>query len=294
MYSGGGPANTVLEIQGPIENGLFDRIVLTIAENDRELPDVVWVQSPGGDLEEAMKIGRFLRNSFSVVRPQRPSDKQENYCDSACAIIVLASRSYEDSDDVIGLHRPYFSPSQYSGLSLSQAKNSYKSLEHAFYQYLIDMGIKERIVDRIMATSSDQIWSVTMSELLEMNGQPPYVEEWIKAQCPANLSKDGWDQYSAMATYDGLLYFLKDCPEFFLRDQLSNNAEFILNGPSDPSACGMVDFYLEKFKSSGGFDSELREVIGEKVESYFGCTGEVKKRARAEFRSSEHFPSALK
>jgi hypothetical protein len=89
-----------LYIVGKISKSDADYIVQH--ENER---GSVWVylDSPGGEVDAALKIGQIIRkNEWSVTVPGNSK------CFSSCALIYIAG-VWRMNVGLIGLHRPYFS-----------------------------------------------------------------------------------------------------------------------------------------------------------------------------------------
>lgn len=176
----------------------------------RGVPDVVLMSSSGGDLTEAMLVGRLFRGLFVVVLPNVSSPEMPSECNSACAAIVLSSRTYASSSDVIGLHRPYFDANLYAELSISDARRNYERLEKEFREYLLEMGVKQHLIDRIMSKSSKEAWYVSLGDFIKENGQPPYIQEWLLARCPGSESNN--PECISEATSVARLSYLKGMP----------------------------------------------------------------------------------
>ena len=101
-----------LFIDGEIEKGDYHRLISVIL-NYGNIPSGGGITSPGGDVIEAMKIGRFIRkNHMSLVLVQP--------CDSACAFIVFAA--VKRVAGKLGLHRPRYDPQYFSQLTGEDAK----------------------------------------------------------------------------------------------------------------------------------------------------------------------------
>src|SRR5665213_1124172 len=77
----------------------------------------VELDTPGGDVMEAIQIGRLIHDRFifTVVKPER-------VCASACVFILIAGASHTPTNSAhIGLHRPSFDPSYFANLTPQQA-----------------------------------------------------------------------------------------------------------------------------------------------------------------------------
>jgi len=252
-------------ITGPIEKGDYKKV---IAKSDYFIKNMEGVQlnfilnSSGGNVEEAIKIGRFFRESLSQVYVWGNSFMHEssegakfviqnsakhwtkknqhqntiiysdtnpitpdNYkkCYSACVLMFLGGVSKQISDNyfaessgakssrskvipVIGLHRPYFIPSEYAKFSINQAKQNYAKLESLVRQYLKEMNSPQSLIDRMFNKASNEIDLVKDKEFRTLfHIKEPYYEEWIIAKCetishkPA-LNKSELSKYKILAS----------------------------------------------------------------------------------------------
>lgn len=67
------------------------------------------LDSPGGDIIEALAIGREVRRRFMLTGVVRKME-----CDSAC-VFILAAGVERVGDGKVGLHRPAFDPTFFAG-----------------------------------------------------------------------------------------------------------------------------------------------------------------------------------
>lgn len=167
----------ILWVKGEIAKGDYGSL-LTLLQKRNAFPFIVRIQSPGGDVIEAMRIGRLARKALLDVEPEYMR------CNSACALIVFSSAVNPDGDWGIGLHRPFYDKQYFAGLSFEQAQAKHKALDRSVREYLIEMNVPTAIIDKMMAVASDEIVSLNLRQYREENGiRPPAVDEWLKARC---------------------------------------------------------------------------------------------------------------
>lgn len=263
----GDDSNTVLWISGEITSGLYRQVVNRIQAWGK-FPDRVLISSPGGNVEEAMKLGSLFRGAFTLVMPN-------GKCNSACAVIVFSSRTYIADESVIGLHRPYFSPDTYSALSLNEAKKLQKSIEDQLSTYLRSMGVRDGIIERMLSRSSADIWDITMQEFVDLNGQPSHIQEWLLAQCPP-LTEEEQSAIENLLAYDSFLHFVKDCPEYSETGSFGNGG----------GACGWARYYHRGYLEGLKLGAEGRSRIKERSIEAMNCQDDAIGRARQEFFES--------
>jgi hypothetical protein len=188
-----------LYLEGEIEQGDYHRIMQVLLDLDA-LPRTISLNSPGGDIEEAIKIGKLLRRALFQSTISRFGQ-----CDSACFILwVSAVRKFHASvrtdqnttewEGKIGLHRPYYGRSEYSQLTTGEAKNAYHKLDMSVRQYLSELKIPSDITERMFRTKSTDADYVSDAFLIDKLGtEAPFFEEWLIAKCGELTSEEKSD-----------------------------------------------------------------------------------------------------
>jgi len=150
--------------------------------------------SPGGDVDEALKIGRLFRKHLILAdAPWRKPDGsiwiygldrtapcrgQNCTCASACAFIWFGA---VERDGTVGLHRPYIDDPMFAGLPPAEASIRYRQMLDSVVRYLNEMEVPKSIIESMTATSSGDIrWVDTIDEGLD---RPPSIAEWVGASC---------------------------------------------------------------------------------------------------------------
>lgn len=132
--------------------------------------------SDGGNLEETMNIGylvKLLKWKVIVI----------DHCYSACSIIAMSS-VYRVFAGEVGLHRPYFSSALYGELAPYYVEQWHRKMNSELKQYLVDAYVPEWVIERMMSTSSREMWTLTAVEANSViSNFPPYFEEMILARC---------------------------------------------------------------------------------------------------------------
>jgi hypothetical protein len=196
-HSGG----TGAVLEGKIEAGDFDKLRKFIFLN---LTEQVYLASPGGELAEAMKIGRLLRGlKLSTIVPARfPSadlqkqaasmhglqDAKANFlCASACFFIFVAGIHRDSdlsSDGILGIHRPYLSDADLRALAPDNAMAQATRARSLVEQYARDMGVAGKYVDKMFAVSKDEIRWINDDEFAsDFLGFIPELADWVGARC---------------------------------------------------------------------------------------------------------------
>jgi hypothetical protein len=190
--------HTGIVIEGSIEHGAFANFERKIKQG-RGFISNVFLRSPGGDVEEAIKIGRLIRElKIKTNVPiqskgphacygQKPLMAENCTCESACFLIFAGG--VDRSGYIVGLHRSYY-PHQYlRTMSAEEATSRTKAARAKVDQYLTDMEVPRSFIDRALATPSEDMDFLTSTEIEKyFSGFTPDVDEWVKAKC-GNFNK---------------------------------------------------------------------------------------------------------
>lgn len=184
-----------LYLNGEIKKQDYTKLLVAIAARG-EFPDRVSINSIGGDVMEAMRIGRLLRNGLVETLAV-------GTCNSAC-LFVLVGGTVRNAISTIGVHRPKFNEEYFSGLSANEARKKYKELQKLTKDYLVEMDIPENTTELMFKTPSSTMHFIVearpgMEEQFEKTvGQnPPAYEEWIAAKC-GRLTQDEKDDIAVL------------------------------------------------------------------------------------------------
>ena len=208
----------VVLIHGEIRPGDYDRFVASLRAwrsshpEGLHIPSVV-LASPGGDVREAMRIGRTVRElSLQVLVPSRvpfrdgdPESRvegwptPENFCHSSCFLIYIAGvdrksqalltmreSTFEEvfaAPTPIGIHRPYFNPTFFAGLDSAEARVAYGKMEAEVRDYLRYMGLSERWVETVFRIPSTTVRRLTWDDVREIGERESSWDEWLRATC---------------------------------------------------------------------------------------------------------------
>lgn len=144
-----------------------------------EGPDV-YLNSPGGDLQEALKIGRLIRNagkqtiigSLAGVDTFEGTNRPDGYpkkgrCESACAYAFMGGQERRLGSGKLGLHRFY---STERGLTSDEAQ----FLSGLLVEYMVEMGIDARLFLAASKEGADGMYYVSEAEALDYSIVTPY------------------------------------------------------------------------------------------------------------------------
>lgn len=188
---GAHPYETI-QIAGKIEAGDFDRLVDLVKKHE-VVPGIVGINSPGGDVVEAMKIGYFMRRFLIEYW-------HSNQCNSACVYIVFGSvqRAVNPFNGQYGLHRPFFDPDYFSGLTSLEAEKRYKELKSGLESYFHEMDVPKSLSTKIFSVPSNEVVYLSSAKMIDLIGyRSPGYDEWIISKCGA-LSNNEKDDLRAL------------------------------------------------------------------------------------------------
>lgn len=134
---------------------------------------ITYLDSPGGDVNASMSIGRALRNLDSLVHVDEGST-----CASSCVLVLAgAGRRYVDLKSRVGIHRPYRIDSESS--TPENEKRKYLELGKIVEAYLDSMNVNNRLFSDMLRISPKDIKFLTKDELVAYGiwNDDPYIEE---------------------------------------------------------------------------------------------------------------------
>jgi hypothetical protein len=184
------------------------------------------LRSPGGDVDEAMKIGRIVRAKLlRTVAPISsaegnvcfmrglPEHAPECVCLSSCFLVYAGGVTR--GGNVLGLHRPRYDEAFFAKLPLEEANRRYGAVIERIKAYLLEMGVGDRYLDRMLRVSSSEMEILSKEDAdRDLNGSIPAMAEWLKAKCGEIPEKE----QKAMSSLT-LYMALKDLPYSKLDDE---------------------------------------------------------------------------
>lgn len=138
-------------------------------------PISIFLNSSGGDVDEAMKIGRLIRK-YNINTKIAAGD----FCLSSCFLVYMSgvrrdlgfevyidttlkqpySTSYELSP--LGIHRPYFDREKFADLPSNVASKMYKAKQDDVESFLSEMGAENFFIQKMKNTPSDEMFTLTL------------------------------------------------------------------------------------------------------------------------------------
>jgi hypothetical protein len=189
-YSNGACFNALLS--GQITKGDFKKVAAIYARNHPYLGHFTLL-SIGGDVEEAIKIGRLFRRYLILAEAPTghgepavlldPSNIQRIACQgancvcaSSCALIWFGAVLREGT---VGLHRPHFAGTGFAQLAPAEAETTYRPVLNRLRRYLEEMEAPESAIEAMLGTSSADIQWINDDNL----DRATSFSEWLEAAC---------------------------------------------------------------------------------------------------------------
>jgi len=154
------------------------------------------IDSDGGDVQEAMGIGKFIRQgnfntavSWShVIKKNNDIDfdfTTKGQCVSSCVLIYAGGveKSFNPENSKIGIHRPYFS-SLDSNMSINEIKIAREKMLKTIKDYLSEMEVNPSLTEDMLGTPPERVRYLTVSELekYRLVGKDPNHDEYETAK----------------------------------------------------------------------------------------------------------------
>jgi hypothetical protein len=192
-------------LEGRIDVGDCDKIKSLVY---REQPDNIFLASPGGNLAEALEIGRFVRAlklktivpsassnvdlRSKVAANHKVSNPKSNYmCASACFFVFVAGVNRVNDVDIddwhpalLGIHRPFLSENELRLLSADKALSEVQQTRAMVESYFKEMGVPTKYADQMFSVRKDAVrWIGAKDFEADLNGVISGLRDWLDARC---------------------------------------------------------------------------------------------------------------
>lgn len=159
----------VMTVTGTIETGDAERFTEFLERLDT--PEVIYLNSLGGSVIDALSIGRKIRDMETET-----AMSDADVCLSACPYI-LASGTLRDIPDGawVGVHQHFFG--QNAALPAFLAVEDIQRGQGEVMAYLDDMGINPLVMQHALVTPPDEIYILTQDELQAYGFLPENAED---------------------------------------------------------------------------------------------------------------------
>lgn len=145
-------------LEGAIAPGDGERLAKLLEERGEELQGVI-LNSPGGSVQDALQLGRYLRQ-----RGLNTALRAGDICYSACPYLLAGGVAREVPEGgSVGVHQHYFGQSTL--LPAFVAVESIQRGQGEVMTYLDEMGIDPLVMQHALVTPPDEIYVLLPEEL---------------------------------------------------------------------------------------------------------------------------------
>ena len=186
-FSGEVSKAEALLLRGEIVPGDYEYL-LDVIRSDQER---FWrstgfvLASPGGDIQEALKIAHLIKGTYSTVWVGNAGGP----CVSACFFMFISAVRREAGNKTIGIHRPYIHPRRMISMSPREAETLQEKVLREARLYLENQDVPTNLIDKMFQFSSMEVYWLSNDEITEQLGRrSPWYEQFLIAKCGFNKS----------------------------------------------------------------------------------------------------------
>lgn len=210
----------VISLTGEISEGDFEEYLMffEMIQNKGQIVTTVGLNSNGGSVEEALKIGHHIRKN-------KISTYVTDVCYSSCALIYYGGLQRYTFKGKVGVHRSYFKDAK--GVTFDEMENALNKNHKMIEKYFRTMRVPDEIIQSFLSTSSQSIKIVEE----KTKTRDRLFAEFLLSNCGAYPSyiplKDDWlcsetDGRAWMVKKNGVLIPFEKA-EYFLLDNYTRS-----------------------------------------------------------------------
>ena len=147
---------------GTIDPGAADRFAAEIRKRGAYVKTVI-LHSPGGSVQDAIRIGRLIRDSkFNTAV------EDGGYCASSCPLVFAGGvERTAGAKSAIGVHQ-VFAATGIAGGDLADGMTNAQRISAECQRYLRDMGVDAQVWIHAMETPKDELFYFRPEELISL------------------------------------------------------------------------------------------------------------------------------
>lgn len=179
------PGKKMIQLSGPIEKGDSEKLLALIKSDPVSFfqTDTIDLSSPGGSVEEALKLAKVIESSALAVLVNT-----DDICASACFLLYVSGQERMNVGTVL-IHRPYFPATTVSPDSHSTYLALTERMLLETRQYLIMKSVPDAIIDKMMSRSSSDAYKLTWQDTINIGAMNPVLEEQAIRTCGISNSQ---------------------------------------------------------------------------------------------------------
>jgi hypothetical protein len=184
-----------IEMSGEIRDGDTQRLSTVLASDRSRIGGdrFLLLESLGGDIREALRIGEVVKSAMLITTLVRIADMDEDkrrHCVSACVLVFLAGADRLALKGKLGIHRPNFDPTRYQKQDPLQISRAQIELEDAVRGYAQSHGVSDQLIGKMMAHSSKDVYWLSKDEQSALEGEQSWYQEIMIATCRYDPSRE--------------------------------------------------------------------------------------------------------
>jgi hypothetical protein len=190
--------NVWLLMSGEIRPGDYQKLLEFLRIHVIDITGkAVVISSQGGDVAEAIRIGKFIKSTYVpvVVGPRY------GRCASACFIIFASAAQRVSMGGFIGIHRPSLKPENVRRLPLMEAQREESQQSHNLAQYLHSLEVPEQLIEEMLANAPKSMHWLSNDELAQLGQRAAWYEQLLVARCGLDTRKEA----AALKSHDRYL-----------------------------------------------------------------------------------------
>jgi TPR repeat protein len=186
-----------VKVEGEIAPGDAKKL-LGFYNTYAEMMSPVYLRSKGGNVEEAMKMGKVIRRLRLETRVPifwdagiAPTetiklDHQDNMiCASACFLVYAGGATR--FGNYLAMHRPFLPREEARKLSDAEYETLQKQMAQTVSAYLVNMEVDHYWIDRMFSANSQEhylpTWAEANNEVRHLMGMVPSLTEIVLSKC---------------------------------------------------------------------------------------------------------------
>lgn len=178
---------------------LIEALQATTSDGRRNCVPNVIVDSLGGDVEAAMKLGRLVRDALARVEVSKDAT-----CASACVFILAGGVQRLPLDGRVLIHRPY---STFTGTrTMAEVRKDRERLRSEIVQFLQEVDVPLSLLDLMESVPPELSRELTTAELqfYRLSGTDATYKEQLDAYGAARLGVSREEYVNMRARCEGI------------------------------------------------------------------------------------------
>ena len=216
--SGDPESSARIGLTGIIEQGDYPKFKGIIEQfaNSGTFVTSINLSSPGGKVDEALRIGRLIR-AKRIATLAADSDNRESICASACALVWLGGVYRVGT---VYVHRSYIEDGQ--SLKFDTWEQALGTSQGSIRQYLDELRVPNVVFQKILETPSTTITPISSG--VDVSSMDSVLDEYLLFHCGNRLSEN---QRIFLDAFEGSDGSGLNVPDKMLLDVLREKDEWV-------------------------------------------------------------------